>query len=228
MPFFTFFAQTPSASPPPLPKKNKNKDNPLALNSVDTLECREGISKRSAKVPQPVLTSPRLKLVPLLSLLPRISNESELAVLSAAREWATVYSATKQTQKLGSGSGPASLQWAMLLHSQPTFIGLVELVPFNDTATLKLNVDPNYCGNGFSTEAAKAILQHLFSTSISKVNSVFEASFPERQRAESVLERLGFTLAEHVSPSMRRDGTAVEGWTLWEISRDEFKELWES
>ncbi|KAJ3023215.1 UNVERIFIED_CONTAM: hypothetical protein HDU68_008736 [Siphonaria sp. JEL0065] len=217
MPFFTFFTETPAASPPPLPKKNKNKDNPLPSRQEEEEEVLPNAQ-------QPLLTSPRLNLVPILSLLPRISNESELATLSAAREWANVYSATK----IDFSSENASLQWAMLLQSQSTFIGLIELDAVQDTATLRLNIDPTYCGNGFSTEAAKAILQHLFSTSISKVNSVLEASFPEKERAENVLERLGFTITEQVSPSMRRDGTVVEGWTLWEISRDEFKELWES
>ncbi|KAJ3078775.1 hypothetical protein HDU99_000384 [Rhizoclosmatium hyalinum] len=83
-----------------------------------------------------------------------------------------------------------------------------------DTQYLKVNIDPIHAGHGYSTETVKAILSYIFGIS--------------NTGAEAVLERVGFQVAEQVSPSMRRDGSIVEGWTVWEIEKDGFMELWAS
>ncbi|KAJ3295773.1 hypothetical protein HDU79_008469 [Rhizoclosmatium sp. JEL0117] len=99
----------------------------------------------------------------------------------------------------------------------------------NAVAHLKVKLDPVHAGHGYSTESVKALLQHVFSCNARlRVQSVLRAMDPVKEGAESCLERIGFSVAEHVSPSMKRDGTVVEGWTVWEIERDGFMELWAS
>ncbi|KAJ3074445.1 hypothetical protein HDU98_011228 [Podochytrium sp. JEL0797] len=96
---------------------------------------------------------------------------------------------------------------------------------------LKVRIDADQAGNGYSTEAARSVLMHVFNhadSSVTKVQSVFTTAYPHKKTAEAVMERLGFCVTEQVSPSMRRNGTAVDGWTVWEVDRDGFMELWGS
>ncbi|KAJ3347525.1 hypothetical protein HDU83_002041 [Entophlyctis luteolus] len=97
---------------------------------------------------------------------------------------------------------------------------------------LASRIDPLYAGNGYSTEAIKAVLLHVFSNGtpvskrLSRVHAAFADSNPVKPRAAKILKRLGFSVAERVSPSMSRNGVPIEGWTLFECKRDEFMDLW--
>ncbi|KAJ3211555.1 hypothetical protein HDU82_005593 [Entophlyctis luteolus] len=97
---------------------------------------------------------------------------------------------------------------------------------------LASRIDPLYAGNGYSTEAVKAVLLHVFnngtpvSKRLSRVHAAFADSNPVKPRAAKILKRLGFSVAERVSPSMSRSGVPIDGWTLFECKRDEFMDLW--
>ncbi|KAJ3212451.1 hypothetical protein HDU82_001302 [Entophlyctis luteolus] len=97
---------------------------------------------------------------------------------------------------------------------------------------LASRIDPHHAGNGYSTEAVKAVLLHVFnngtpvSKRLSRVHAAFADSNPVKSRAAKILKRLGFSVAERVSPSMSRSGVPIDGWTLFECKRDEFMDLW--
>ncbi|ORY37068.1 hypothetical protein BCR33DRAFT_721704, partial [Rhizoclosmatium globosum] len=191
------------------------------------------------------IVTPRLRLVPIL---PRhhSGSESELDELQAALTWFShthpdLVSSPSQTSD-------TARHWVMKKQGgcDQEFIGIVQLMHpstsvtnasiFNsqtlqsnaainetvlsvlesetNTQYLKVNIDPIHAGHGYSTETVKAILSYIFGIS--------------NTGAEAVLERVGFQVAEQVSPSMRRDGSIVEGWTVWEIEKDGFMELWAS
>ncbi|KAJ3074444.1 hypothetical protein HDU98_011227 [Podochytrium sp. JEL0797] len=173
---------------------------------------------------------------------------TELKEIGAALRWAADESTPEDAQ----------LRWAMA--KDGAFIGVVELdaatpgdaedmddddhlsldsaasspllSPLSaPSAVLKVRINKDFAGFGYSTESVKALLLHLFNentSNVSRVHSVFSTTYPEKAKAENAMERLGFSITEQVSPSMRRDGTAVEGWTVWEIERDGFMELWAS
>ncbi|KAJ3245543.1 hypothetical protein HDU78_009028 [Chytriomyces hyalinus] len=105
-----------------------------------------------------------------------------------------------------------------------------------DCPVLASFLDEEFCGLGYSTEAVKAILLHVFKPHASsaeasfdlpsKIQSLVAASNPVKDDAERVLERLGFCASGFVTPSLKRDGTPKDTWTIWEIERDGFLELW--
>ncbi|TPX42788.1 hypothetical protein CcCBS67573_g10491 [Chytriomyces confervae] len=105
-----------------------------------------------------------------------------------------------------------------------------------DCPVLASFLDEEFCGLGYSTEAVKAILLHVFKPHPSsaeasfdlppKIQSLVAASNPVKDDAERVLERLGFCASGFVTPSLKRDGTPKDTWTIWEIERDGFLELW--
>ncbi|KAJ3097650.1 hypothetical protein HK100_005292 [Physocladia obscura] len=93
---------------------------------------------------------------------------------------------------------------------------------------LSSRIAGDQAGRGFSTEAVKAVLLHLFgagdatpTTATAAVSSRLAAN--DTAAAASLL-RLGFVKDEH--PSLGRDGRPVDGWAVWSVDRPTFLDLW--
>ncbi|KAJ3090972.1 hypothetical protein HK100_007308, partial [Physocladia obscura] len=108
----------------------------------------------------------------------------------------------------------------------------LNLTHANQPPLLASRIMPAHCGNGYSTEAVKAVLLHVFKNGtpaakrLSRVHAAFEDSNPVRADAAKILERLGFSVADRATPSLTRDGKHVDGWTLYECRREQFLESW--
>ncbi|KAJ3104430.1 hypothetical protein HDU96_008924 [Phlyctochytrium bullatum] len=79
---------------------------------------------------------------------------------------------------------------------------------------LTVVLDPHHLNNGFSKESLKAVLAHVFRGPAAprRVVSTVSRWGAEVEAAERVLEGLGFA----------RGREGAQGWTGWEIERDEF------
>ncbi|KAJ3078776.1 hypothetical protein HDU99_000385 [Rhizoclosmatium hyalinum] len=88
----------------------------------------------------------------------------------------------------------------------------------------------SHCGNGYATEATKAILLHLFKSQNppDRIQSFLDCDFPMRENAENMLLRLGFAMLRLLTPSMNRNSPVKGSWAVWEVERLSFLELWAS
>ncbi|KAJ3074446.1 hypothetical protein HDU98_011229 [Podochytrium sp. JEL0797] len=90
----------------------------------------------------------------------------------------------------------------------------------SDCLQLRIVTAPGHIGKGFSFEAVKAVLRHLFaSTTATRVESAVQTQHPHRKCAEALLERIGFVKDRNLK--------AGNG-TVWVIERNAFAELWTS
>ena len=88
--------------------------------------------------------------------------------------------------------------WAVFLNDQvgpdgrPVFVGQVLLQPLDGTDEFEIgwHFAPEYWGQGYATEAARALLAHGFATL--PLDRVVALALPENQRSIGVIHRLGF------------------------------------
>ncbi|KAI9328169.1 hypothetical protein BDR26DRAFT_1012448 [Obelidium mucronatum] len=190
------------------------------------------------------LVTPRLTLVPLTAeagagdrpLTPR--DEDAAAEHAAARAWLAA-----RDRRPGPAAAAAAV-WAVALRDSRSFVGAVELAapadpcdsapPFAPSGDawplLFADILPEYQDRGFTTEAVKAVLLHVCKEDSMgpRIQSILPSSHPRRSSAENLLERLGFRLITEITPSLKRDGKLQDSWSIWELERVEFLELWSS
>ncbi|KAJ3344393.1 hypothetical protein HDU83_005273 [Entophlyctis luteolus] len=121
-----------------------------------------------------------------------------------------------------------SLEAPALLESS-AIIGMLEVVLFPEEAEipplLTTSISPEHTNRGYSTEAIKAILLHLFKHcqyDFSSVQSIIFDSAPSKILASKILTRIGFSVTGSTGSSDSIDGSG----SVFEIAKDEFLDLW--
>lgn len=162
----------------------------------------------------PALSTPRLRL-----RSPQIGDELFLSSLDADEK---VLSAETQI-------GLAVFQryfgrWVILLRDDvATPVGWVELAKYhglriddtlNDYLALAYQMSPAYWGQGFMTEAARAVLDYAFKLRLSKVLAYAR---PENMRSIKLIERLGF---QRVGNTLDETRAVCD---LYQLTREEWR-----
>ena len=86
------------------------------------------------------------------------------------------------------GEGP--LVYPTLL-KDGTNIGYVQLVPVDEGFEVGYHIAKEYTGNGYATEALKALLEYM--AKVKKLDSIYGICLSENVASKKVMEKCGFT-----------------------------------
>lgn len=86
------------------------------------------------------------------------------------------------------GDGP--LVYPTLL-KDGTNIGYVQLVPIDEGFEVGYHIAKEYTGNGYATEALKALLEYM--AKVKKLDSIYGICLSENVASKKVMEKCGFT-----------------------------------
>jgi len=103
---------------------------------------------------------------------------------------------------------------AIALRDNDELIGMTTLVLGDGTAEVGYALHSNFRGNGYVTEAARALVAHAFTQlGVTRIHAEIE---PENLASRAVIERLGFTdvtgAIETRSPAALAYSTTAEAW----------------
>jgi RimJ/RimL family protein N-acetyltransferase len=104
---------------------------------------------------------------------------------------------------------------AIALRDNDELIGMTTLVLGDGTAEIGYALHSNFRGNGYATEAARALVAHAFTNlGVTLVHAEIE---PENRPSRAVIERLGFAnvtgAIETRSPTAVAYSITAEAWT---------------
>ncbi|KAJ3205455.1 hypothetical protein HDU82_005179 [Entophlyctis luteolus] len=129
-------------------------------------------------------------------------------------------------------SSPQLSAWPSLeapVALKSNIIGVLEVALFPVDADisplLTTSISPEHTSRGYSTEAIKAILLHLFKrcpNDFSSVQSIILDSAPSKILASKILTRIGFSVIGSTGSNESIDGSG----SVFEMGRDEFLDLW--
>lgn len=105
---------------------------------------------------------------------------------------------------------PRAMGWAAVRKTDGQFIGIcgVEVVPDTDEGELDYRIGPLYWGQGFATEAARAIVRYGFDNTAWE--RIVAAVVPANVASVRVVEHLGFVYEKEVNYLEIAGGAALE------------------
>lgn len=113
-------------------------------------------------------------------------------------------------QKRWEEQSPSAMGWAAVRKTDGQFIGIcgVEVVPDTDEGELDYRIGPLYWGQGFATEAARAIVRYGFDNTAWE--RIVAAVVPANVASVRVVEHLGFVYEKEVNYLEIAGGAALE------------------
>ena len=87
--------------------------------------------------------------------------------------------------------------WPLFLLSSDEHVGCCGLKPYPEDGILEMGFQLlfEHWGNGYASEAARAVIAHAFSTL--RVRALFAGHHPENDTSKRLLEKLGFRYTHH-------------------------------